>query len=331
MGDQMSFGDLESQGQRRKTRREEFLERMDAIVPWDRWTALIEPHYHSQQRGRHVRGAEAMLRMYLLQVMFGLSDEGTEDAILDSRAMQRFMHIDLMREQVPDATTLAKFRHILERKGLGKAMLDELNSELEAAGVMMRGGSIVDATFIEAPSSTKNEGHSRDPEAHRSKKGKNWHFGFKAHIGVDAGSGLVHTVETTAANVSDVAMAHSLVRGDDRFCYADSGYTGVAKRPEVASDPHLSSMRWTVARKPSTVKGLDCALSAEKGIESRKASVRSKVEHPFLIVKRRFGHIRTRYRGIEKNGCLLHAAFALSNLAMCISAGRALEPLPTAA
>ena len=167
MGDQMSFGDLESQGQRRKTRREEFLERMDAIVPWDRWTALIEPHYHSQQRGRHVRGAETMLRMYLLQVMFGLSDEGTEDAILDSRAMQRFMHIDLMRGQVPDATTLAKFRHILERKGLGKAMLDELNSELEAAGVMMRGGSIVDATFIEAPSSTKNEGHSRDPEAHQ--------------------------------------------------------------------------------------------------------------------------------------------------------------------
>jgi transposase, IS5 family len=147
-----------------------------------------------------------MLRMYLLQVMFGLSDEGTEDAILDSRAMQRFMHIDLMREQVPDATTLAKFRHILERKGLGKAMLDELNSELEAAGVMMRGGSIVDATFIEAPSSTKNEGHSRDPEAHQSKKGKNWHFGFKAHIGVDAGSGLVHTVETTAANVSDAFL-----------------------------------------------------------------------------------------------------------------------------
>ena len=181
MGDRMSFGDLESQGQRRKARREEFLERMDAIVPWDRWTALIEPHCRSQQRGRHVRGAETMLRMHLLQVMSGLSDGGTEDAILDSRAMQRFMHTGLMREQVPDATTLEKFRHILGRKGLGKAMPDGLDSELGAAGVMMRGGSIVDATFIEAPSSTKNEGHSRDPEAHQSKKGKNWHFGFKAH------------------------------------------------------------------------------------------------------------------------------------------------------
>ena len=269
--------------------------------------------------------------MYLLQAMSGLSDEGTEDAILDSRAMQRSMHTGLMRGQVPDATTLAEFRHILERKGLGKAMLDGLNSELGAVGVMMRGGSIVDAAFIGAPSSTKNEGHSRGPEAHQSKKGKSWHFGFKAHIGVDTGSGLVHAVETAAANVSDVAMAHSLVRGDDRFCHADSGCTGVAKRPEAASGPHLPSMRWTVARKPSTVKGLDCALSAEKGIEPRKASVRSKAEHPFLIVKRRFGHIRTRCRGIERNGCLLHAAFALSNLAMCISAGRALEPLPTAA
>ena len=189
----------------------------------------------------------------------------------------------------------------------------------------------MDATFIEAPSSTKNRGHARDPEAHQSKKGKNWHFGYKAHIGVDAGSGLVHTVETTAANVSDVSMAHALVREDDAFCYADSGYTGVAKRPEVASDPHLSSMRWTVARKPSTIKGLDCTLSAEKGIESRKASVRSKVEHPFLIVKRRFGHLRTRYRGTGKNSCMLCVSFALANLAMCISAGRSLASRPEAA
>ena len=331
MGSQMSFGDLESQGQRRKTRREEFLERMDAIVPWDRWCALVGPSYHSQARGRHVRGAETMLRMYLLQVMFGLSDEGTEDAVLDSRAMQRFMHLDLMQEQVPDATTLAKFRHVLEREGLGRAILRDFDAQLEEAGIMMRGGSIVDATFIEAPSSTKNRGHARDPEAHQSKKGKNWHFGYKAHIGVDAGSGLVHTVETTAANVSDVSMAHALVREDDAFCYADSGYTGVAKRPEVASDPHLSSMRWTVARKPSTIKGLDCTLSAEKGIESRKASVRSKVEHPFLIVKRRFGHLRTRYRGTGKNSCMLCVSFALANLAMCISAGRSLASRPEAA
>ena len=331
MEGQMSFGDLESQGQRKKTRREAFLERMDAIVPWDRWAALIEPVYHSAERGRHVRGAETMLRMYLLQVMFGLSDEGTEDAVLDSRAMQRFMHLDLMQERVPDSTTLAKVRHTLERSGLGEAMFADLAQELEEAGVMMRGGSIVDATFIEAPSSTKNRGRSRDPEAHQSKKGNNWHFGFKAHIGADAGSGLVHTVVATAANVSDISQAHSLVREDDGFCYADSGYTGIGKRPEVASDPHLSSVRWMVARKPSTVKGLGSVHSAERQIESRKASVRSKVEHPFLIVKRRFGHARTRYRGTEKNSCMLHVAFALANLAMCISAGRTLEPARQAA
>lgn len=240
MGDRMSFGDLEPQGQRRKAGREEFLERMDAIAPWDRRTAPIEPHCRSRQRGRHVRGAEAMPRMHLLQAMSGLSDGGTEDAIPDSRAMQRSMHTGLMREQVPDATAPAKLRHILERKGLGKAMLGGLDPEPEAAGAMMRGGSIVDAAFIEAPGSTKNEGHSRGPEAHQSRKGKSWHFGFKAHIGPDAGSGLVHAVETAAANVSDVAMAHSLVRGDDRLCQRTPDAPGwrSAPRPPPARTSH---------------------------------------------------------------------------------------------
>jgi len=236
--------------------------------------------------------------------------------------MQRFMRLGLMREQVPDATTLAKFRHALEREGLGRAMLRDLDAQLEEAGIMMRGGSIVDATFIEAPGSTKNRDRARDPEAHQSRRGKNWHFGYKAHIGADAGSGLVHSVETTAANVSGASMAHALVREDGAFCHADSGCTGVAKRPEVASGPHLSSMRWTIARKPSAMKDLDCALSAEKGIESRKASVRSKAEHPFLIVKRRFGHLKTRCRGVRKSSCMLCMAFALADLAMCISAGQ---------
>ena len=331
MGSQMSFGDLEPQGQRRKTRREEFLERMDAIVPWDRWCALVEPSCHSQARGRHVRGAETMLRMCLLQAMFGLSDEGAEDAVLDSRAMQRFMRLGLMREQVPDATALAKFRHALEREGLGRAMLRNPDAQLEEAGIMMRGGSIVDAAFIEAPGSTKSRDHARGPEAHQSRKGRSWHFGCKAHIGADAGSGLVHSVEMTAANVSDVSMAHALAREDDAFCYADSGCTGVAKRPEAASGPHLSSMRWTIARKPSAMKGLDCALPAEKGIESRKASVRSEAEHPFLIAKRRSGHLKTRCRGVRKSSCMLCMAFALADLAMCISAGRSLASRPEAA
>lgn len=243
MGSQMSFGDLESQGQRRKTRREGFLGRVDSIVPWDRWCALVEPSYHSQARGRHVRGAETTLRMCLLQVMLGLSDEGTEDAVLDSRAMQRLVRIDLMQEQVPGATTLAKSRHALEREGLGGAMPRDPDSQLEGAGVMMRGGSIVGATFIEAPGSTKSRGRARDPEAHQSKRGKGWHLGYKAHIGVDAGGGLVHTVETTAANVSDVSMAHALVGGTTRSAMrapAARAWRSVPKPPPTPISPRCA-------------------------------------------------------------------------------------------
>lgn len=320
---QQSFADLESAGQRRRSRREEFLEEMDAVVPWAEWVALIEPHYPSGARGRRPVGCERMLRMYLLQVWFHLSDEGCEDAVLDSRAMQRFVGIDMMSEQVPDATTLLKFRHLLEREGLGERMLAELASILEDRGVMMRGGSIVDATFVESPSSTKNRERSRDPEAHQAKKGKNWHFGYKAHVGVDAGTGLVHTVEVTAANVSDVSEAHRLLRPDDRFCYADAGYTGVERRPEVAGDPGLSRVEWRVARRRSAVPGRDRPeVSWERGIERALARVRAKVEHPFHVVKDVFGLRKTRYRGLEKNRNQLCVAFALADLCMLSWAGR---------
>ena len=331
MAKQTTFGDLEMAGQRRTTRRDEFLTQMDSLVPFGEWCALISPFYYAGKGpGRPPRELETMLRMYLLQCWFGLSDEGCEDAVLDSRAMQRFMKIDLMGEQVPDASTLRRFRRILEDNGLGKAMLDELARLLEAAGVMMRGGSIVDATFIEAPSSTKNAKRGRDPEAHQAKKGKNWHFGYKMHAGADAGSGLVHTVELTAANVADVTMAHALVRGDDSFCYGDSGYTGVGKRDEVASDPHLSSIEWRTARRPSAIKSLGAPGGDERGIERRKASVRSKVEHPFQVIKLRFGWAKTRYRGIKKNLHKARVMACLSNLAMLASAGRSLDPPPQA-
>ena len=330
MARQTTFGDLELAGQRRTTRRGEFLEKMDAIVPFAAWCRLIRPFYHvGKGPGRPPRELETMLRMYLLQCWFGLSDEGCEDAVLDSRAMQRFMKLDLMSEQVPDASTLRRFRHVLEDNGLGEAMLDELNRLLEEAGVMMRGGSIVDATFVESTSSTKNARRERDPEAHQGKKGKNWHHGFKMHVGADAGSGLVHTVEMTPANGSDIASAHKLVRGDDRFCYGDSGYTGIEKREEVASDEHLSSMEWIIARRPSSIKSLDAPGGDEREIERRKASVRSKVEHPFQVIKQRFGWRKTRYRGIKKNLHKARVMAALSNLAMVASAGRSLDP-PTA-
>lgn len=197
-----------------------------------------------------------MLRMYLVQVWFHLSDEGCEDAVLDSRAIQRFVGVDMMAEQVPDATTLLKFRRLVEENGLGERMFSELGALLERAGVMMRGGSIVGAAFVEAPSSTKNRRGGRDPEAHQAKKGNNWHFGYKAHVGADAGSGLVHTVSVTPANTSDVSMAHALVREDDRVCYGDSGHTGAQRREEVASDPALSGIEWRVARRPSSISAL---------------------------------------------------------------------------
>lgn len=322
MDRQTTFADIEDASRKRATKREAFLEAMDAAVPWGELVAAVEPFYYPGRRGRRPMGVEKMLRMYFLQLWFSLSDEGVEDAIYDSRAFSRFMGVSFgLGDQAPDATTLLKFRRIIEENGLAGEILGRVNAVLEAKGVMMRGGSIVDATFVEAPSSTKNAGGSRDPEMRQGKKGKNWHFGMKAHIGVDAGSGLVHTVAFTPANVSDIAMAHALVRPDDGFCYADSGYTGVAKRPEVAGDPALSGVEWVVAEKPSRIKGMR-GLAWEHSIESRKASVRSKVEHPFLVVKRQFGCARCRYRGLARNASMLTVLFALANVAMWSRAGR---------
>lgn len=329
---QESFADLIESGQRRRTRRAEFLEAMDGMVPWAEWVALVEPHYPGGARGRRPVGCERMLRMYLLSVWFRLSDEACEDAVLDSRAMQRFVGLDMMSEQVPDATTLCKFRHLLEREGLGEAMLSSLAGILEGRGVMMRGGSIVDATFVDAPSSTKNRSRSRDPEAHSARKGSEWHFGFKAHVGADLGTGLVHTVAVTAANVADVEVAHRLVRPGDGVCYADAGYAGVAGRPEVAGDPALSAVEWRVARRRGRVPGLGHPeVSWERRIEGALASVRARVEHPFRVVKGIFGWERTRYRGLAKNSNLLCVAFALADLAMLSWSGRAVPPAPEGA
>ena len=322
MARQTTFSDIENAARRRTTKRDEFLRRMDAAVPWAALVELVKPHYFEGKRGRKPIGIERMLRMYFLQLWFGLSDEGVEEAVYDSRAFSEFMGVSFgPGDQVPDATTLLKFRRIIEAKGLAKEMLDRVNAILEAEGVMMRGGSIIDATIIQAPSSTKNASGERDPEMRQTQKGQQWYFGMKAHAGADAGSGLVHTVTFTAANRHDVTEAHNLLRDDDRFCYADSGYTGVAKREEVASDGRLSQVEWIVAEKPSRIKGKR-GLAAEHAIETRKASVRSKVEHPFLIVKRQFGYAKCRYKGIAKNGNALTMLFMLANIEMCSRAGR---------
>lgn len=314
--EQPSFTDVEYGNRRRVSRREKFLEMMNSTVPWSVWVGLIEPFYYADvpgKRGRKAKPVETMLRMYLLQLWFSLSDEGVEDAIYDSYAMRRFMGLDFAVEQVPDATTLLHFRHLLEEHRLGEVLLAAQNEIFEAEGWIMRGGSIVDATIIVAPSSTKNSTGARDPQMRQTQKGKQWFFGMKAHIGADAGSGYVHSVRATSANVHDLDQVAHLVRPDDRVVYGDAGYQGIAKRPEIVGDEHLSKVQWQITARKGVLKTM---TGPDRVLESRKASVRAKVEHPFLILKRDFGFTKTRYRGLEKNLNHLNMLFASANWLM---------------
>ena len=314
--EQPSFTDVEYGNRRRVSRREQFLETMDATIPWRVWVGLIEPHYYADRpgkRGRKAKPVETMLRMYLLQVWFSLSDEGVEEAIYDSYAMRRFMGLDFAVEQVPDATTLLHFRHLLEKHKLGEKLFAAQGEIFEEQGWIMRGGSIIDATIIAAPSSTKNASGARDPEMHQTRKGNQWYFGMKAHIGVDAGTGYTHKVTATAANVHDLDEAANLVRADDEVAYVDAGYQGAEKRPEIAEDEHRSKIEWRVAARKGVLKSM---TDHDRDLESRKASVRAKVEHPFLIIKRDFGFTKTRYRGIAKNLNHLNVLFASANWLM---------------
>ena len=275
--DQISFTDVEYSKRRRVSRREQFLDTMDATIPWSRWVGLIEPFYYSGHRGRKPKALETMLRMYLLQAWFSLSDEGVEDAIYDSYAMRRFLGLDFTVEQVPDATTLLHFRHLLEKHQLGRKLLESQGEIFDEQGWIMRGGTIVDAPIIAAPSSTKNADGARDPEMRQAKKGNQWYFGMKAHIGVDAGTGYVHSVTATAASVHDLDQITHLVRADDEVVYADAGYQGADRRPDVADDPHLSKVEYRVAARKSKLAAM---AGPDRAAESRKASVRAKVEHP---------------------------------------------------
>ena len=309
---QRSFASAEYAMKKKRTRRERFLAEMERIVPWSRLIAVIEPLYPKSGRvGRPPIGVPKMLRMYCLQQWYGLADEALEDALYDSQALRDFVGIDLSRESVPDATTLLKFRRLLQDNDLTRTLLDEINAHLTEQGLLMRAGTIVDATIIAAPSSTKNEGKTRDPDMHQTKNGNQWFFGMKAHIGVDAESGIVHSVVATAANVGDITQAGALLHGEEEVAFGDAGYRGVNKREE-AQGP-----RWHVAMQPGKRRKLDLTRKWARLLEQAeqlKASVRAKVEHPFHVVKNLFCHKKVRYKGLAKNAAQLFSLFALANL-----------------
>ena len=312
---QSSFSELEYAAKKRRTRRDRFLGEIEAVTPWAELVSVIEAFYpKGEGRGRPPIGLPRMLRMYVAQQCFGLSDEGIEDAIYDSQAIRRFVGIDLNREAAPDATTLLKFRRLLETHELTHKVFETINAHLAEKGLLMREGTIVDATLIAAPPSTKNREKKRDPEMHQTKKGNDWHFGMKAHIGVDVESGLVHTVVGTAANVSDVTQAHALLHGEEAVVFADAGYQGVDKREENCDTP----VSWEVAMKRGTRKALP-ETDEGKGLEAMeqaKASTRAKVEHPFQVLKILLKYRKVRYRGLAKNVAHQMMLFGLVNL-MC--------------
>jgi transposase, IS5 family len=318
---QSSFAQAEYDKKKKRTRREIFLEKMEQVVPWVRLAEVIEPHYpKSGKRGRPPIGLERMLRMYFVQQWYGLADEAVEDAIYDSQALRNFMGIDLSRESVPDATTLMGFRHLLEAHDLAQAMLVEVNAMLIERGLLMSKGTLVDATLMAAPSSTKNREHARDPEMHQTKKGNQWHFGLKAHIGVDQESGLVHTLVTTAANVSDISQTPALLHGQEEAVWADAGYVGVDKREDMqeALAANGQEVQWHIAKRRKTIETMMDGWQKKlaQAHEKLKARVRAYVEHPFHVVKNIFRHKKVRYKGIAKNDAQLNVLFALSNLYM---------------
>ncbi len=298
----------------RRTRKAVFLDEMNLVVPWTELLSLIAPHAPRAKTGRPPFELVTMLRIHFLQQWFGLSDLAMEEALFETALYREFAGLSSV-ERIPDRVSILRFRHLLEEHQLAPQILAVVNATLADKGLMLKQGTVVDATLIAAPSSTKNQGGERDPEMHQTKKGNQWHFGMKAHIGVDADSGLVHTVVGTAANVNDVTQASALVHGEETDVFADAGYQGVAKREEVQG----IEANWHVAMRPGKRRALDKQSpmgAVLDQLEHVKARIRAKVEHPFRVIKRQFGHMKVRYRGLAKNTAQLHTLFALSNLWM---------------
>ena len=293
----------------RATRKAEFLARMEVLMPWAQFCALIEPHYPKAGNGRPPVGLERMLRMYLIANWFNLADEACEDALYDTPGFREFCRIDLGRERVPDATTLLHFRHLLERHQIGAALFAKVGELLQANGMKLCGGTIVDATLIAAPPSTKNRTQSRDPEMHQSKKGKQWYFGMKLHIGADSKTGLVHSASVTAGNVHDSHALPELLHGQETRLYGDSAYRGEKQKKrlkELAPNARDFTNKRAYKNRPLS--------DEDKQTNRRKSSVRSKIEHPFLTLKRIWGFAKVRYRGLAKNANRAFAMLAILNL-----------------
>ena len=317
MDKQMTLSALTDELLQARTKKKEFLEQMNRLIPWDEWMGIIRPYYYKGERGNKPYELETVLRIHLLQELYDLSDMAAMTEVIDSRAFSEFCGVD-SSNQVPDGDTIGRFRALLVKHGLQKKLFAQVVSLLEAKGLILKKGSIVDSTIISAPSSTKNRQKQRDPDAHQTKKGNTWYFGYKAHIGVDKDSGIVHHVEATAANVHDVTMVPKLLYGEEESVHGDSGYLGAEKREDaITHNRRGKKIHYKINRRPSQCKNNTVRSKGQiKRRERKKSSVRAKVEHVFWVVKGLFGYRKTRYKGRRKQEAKLHMIFALANLVL---------------
>lgn len=311
----MTLAEMNDEFGAARTNKKEFLNKMDSVIPWETFVKEIEPYYYKGERGNKPYPLELMLRIYMLQNLYDLADMKVMYEILDSRAFTEFCCIN-SPDEVPDGDTIGRFRNLLNKYGLQQTIFETVVDLLLQRGLILKKGTIVDSTFIEAPSSTKNKEKKRDPEAHSAKKGNTWHFGYKMHIGVDRDSGLVHHVKTTSANEHDVTATSELMHGEEETLNGDSGYIGANKRPEaIRKNKQGRKIKYIINRKQSSINKLSkSGQYAAKKREHEKSSVRCKVEHVFAVVKRLFGYRKTRYRGLRKQMLKSYIMFALANL-----------------
>ncbi len=304
---QLSFSDAEGQAKRKQTRREKFLTQMDDLLPWSALEKPIRRYYSKSLRGRKPYPLSTMLRIHCMQLFYNLSDPAMEDSLYEIESMRRFAGISI--NSIPDETTILNFRHLLEKHNLGEKLFNKINHFLEQQGLSFKEGTIMDATIIAAPTSTKNKNGERDPEMHQTKKGNEWHFGMKMHIGVDDVYGLIHSVHTTAANVHDIAVSEALLHGKEKRVCGDAGYLGIHKR-----EAHVDrDVDWLINQRPGKRKNMK-KTSIEYKAEKIKSQIRAKVEHSFATIKQQFGYRKVRYRGLNKNTNRLYLLAGFSNL-----------------